>query len=424
MIASLFLVVFFIFFLISLTGCQISEALPEPDLPDAENGLKENESAIQEDETLNEEENERINEAASEEVDQDFLLTFSFPAGEYIVSPGGDLLYFTMPSAPGTLYHVIDLSEVEIGSENVPEIEWEALEPLETPSIMGNTYHLKISDDGSNLLYAASEILWDETEYGEKTVIYFSRPDFPPVVYHQLELIGDEVPDSTFAGSGIMPVWESATDNVYFLTLSGIYRYSTGDRRKTLICPAAELPGLTSEGQLAPHAFYLEGENNEMAYYSDGTLYLLSLVDRNSRPEKVKVDCGDNNIVGLKYIFGGSFLVLENGHTHWGFGLHDLSLTFVDRQSGEVVLEGNSYLPAGYIFDDQGQMFFKSLGPDNQRYFVLLDSSLREISRVSAKGIIPAEEFFSFVDIIRLGGRWALPINIGMEADFVEIGFD
>ncbi len=405
MIVALPPLVLILFFLISLTGCQAPETITEPDL--------ENESAIPEDESLN-----------GEEADPNILLTFLFPAGDFITSPESDLLYFTMPSAPGTLYHVIDLSAVEIGAKTAPEIEWEALEPLETPSIMGNTYHLQISDDGANLLYAASEILWDETEYGEKTVIYFSRPNFPPGVTHQLELTGDEVPVSTYAGSGIIPIWEQGGENIYFLTLSGVYRYSTGDRERTLILPAAELPGLTGEGQLAPHAFYLEGENKELAYYEDGTIHLVSLVDKVGSPEKIKVEHSDNEIAGLRYLFDGRFLALENGYTGWGYGINDLVLTFVDRQSGEVVLQGNDYLPAGYMLDDQGRMLFKSRGQNTQGYFVLLDSSLSEFSRVSAKGIISVEEFFFYVDIIRLNGRWALPVNIGMETSFVEISFD
>lgn len=407
------------------------ETLTEFEPPDVENDIQENEAALPEEEELTGEEAENEaaaengDEAESEIIDPNILLTLLFLAGDYIISPDSNLLYFTVPSAPGTLYHVVDLSAVEIGSETVPEIDWETMEPLQTPSIMGTTYHLQITDDASNLLYATSEDQWDETDYGNKTVIYFGRPNFPPDVYHQLELTGDEVPYS-FPGPGIMPVWDPGTNNIFYLTLSGLYRYSTESGRMTLIRPAVDLPGLADEGQLPPHAFCLNGSNKEMAYYYDGTIYLVSLIDRAGKPGTIKVKTGDNDIAGLEYIFDGSYLVLEDGYTGSGYGLKDLSLTFVGRQSGEVVLKGNSYLPAGYILDDRGRMFFKSRGPDDERYFVLLDSSLSEKSRVSAKGIIPADQFFSYADVIRLDGRWTLPFYQGMDMNthFAEISFD
>lgn len=395
----------FLFFLISIASCQSPEALPENVLPDVENDLRE-EAALPEEEVIEEAENGDASEI--EEFDPNILLTLSFLAGDYIISPDGNLLYFTVPSAPGTLYHVVDLSAVEIGSEAVPEIEWEAIEPLQTPSVMGTTYHLQIAGDSSNLLYATSEDQWDEADYGNKTVIYFSRPAFPPDIYHQLELTGDEVP-GLFSISNIKPAWEPGTNNIYYLTLSGVYRYSIDDRRKTLVRPAADLPGLPGEGQMVPHAFCLIGNNKELAYYYDGTIYLVSLVDRAGKPETIKIDSGPNGIQALQYIFDGSCLVLESGYMDWDQWLDEASLTFLDRQSGEVVLKGNSYLPAGYILDEHGQMFFKSHGPDNDRYFVLLDSNLSEKSRVQAGGIFPADMFFSYASVIKFGDRWALP---------------
>ena len=167
----------FLFFLISLASCQSPEALPENDLPDVDNNLRE-EVALPEEEVI-EEEAETGDAAEIEEFDPNILLTLSFLAGDYIISPDGNLLYFTVPSAPGTLNHEVDLPAVEIGLETVPEIEWEAMEPLETPSIMGFTYHLQISGDGSNLLYATSEDQWDETDYGEKKLSISAVRHFP-----------------------------------------------------------------------------------------------------------------------------------------------------------------------------------------------------------------------------------------------------
>ena len=411
---SLLIKVLILLIFLSLTGCQSTETLSEPEgLPDVDSDIQEEEAAIPEE------------EEAVEEVTENILLTLLFLAGDYIISPDGNFLYFTVPSAPGTLYHVVDLSAVEIGSETVPEIEWEAMEPLLTPSIMGTTYHLQITGDSSNLLYATSEDQWNETDYGNKTVIYFSRPEFPPGVYHQLELTGDEVP-GPFSISNIKPVWDPGTNNIFYLTLSGVYRYSTDDRKKTLIRPADELPGLPGEGQMVPHAFFLQGNNKEMAYYYDGAIYLVSLIDRGLKPETIKVDSGPNGIQALQYIFDGSYLVLESGYTDWDYWLDEVLLTFVDRQSGEVLLEGNSYLPAGYILDDRGQMFFKSRGPGYEGYFVLLDSNLSEKSRVSAEGIFPADMFFSYASVIKFGDRWALPFYQGMDMDthFAEISFD
>ncbi len=419
-----FVKVLFLLFLILLPGCQPSERLSEPDLPAVENDIHENEAVLTEYEGVIDEEAENEDVAESEEVGPNIFLTFSYMAGDFIVSPGENFLFFTVPSDPGALYHVIDLTAVEICSQSVPEIEWEAIEALPIPYIMGHTHHLQITDDGSNLLYATSEILWDESDNGAKTTIIFSRPNYPPEVLHQLELTGEEVPYAAFAGPYISPAWGPGADNIFYLTLSGIYRYSTVDSRKILVRPSAELPGLAGKKQLPPHAFYLDGNNKELAYYNEGAIYLVSLINKADTPEMIKVDTADNDIVGLEYLFGGKYLVLEDGYTGWGFGLNDLSLTFVDRQSGEVVLEGNDYLPAGYILDDLGQMFFKSLGSDNRGYFVLLDSSLSEISIISAKDIIPVDKFLYYVDAVRLDGRWALPLYEGMETHFAEIGFD
>ena len=408
--------------LLSLSGCQSSGTSPDTGLPDYENAIQENEAVDPEDEEVPEEAENGV-QTDDQETSPQVLLTFSFPAGDFILSPDGKLLYFTMPSAPGTLFHVIDLSAVEIGSEPAAEIEFEAAEPLQTTSVMGETYHLQIAGDGSSLLYATSEIQWDETEYGEKTIIYFSRPDFPPDVDHQLELVGDEVPYS-FGGAGIKPVWEAGTDNIYFLTLYGVYRYSTEERKKTLIYPSADLPGVIRDGQLAPHAFYLDGEHKELAYYNDGVIYIVSLTNKVGNPETIIVDPGDDYIAGLEYLFNGSYLVLEDGPTSSGYGLDNLSLTFVERQSGAVLLESNDYLPAGYILDDQGLMLFKGRGIDNRGYFALLDSNLNETSRISATGIMPPEEFFYSTNAIRPDGRWALPLYVGMDLHFIEISFD
>ncbi len=395
------LVVLMLSFLILLTGCQSPDTLTEPEPPDPENDLQKTEA-----------------------LDPNIILSLLFAAGDFILSPDENLLYFIVPSDPGTLYHTIDLSEVDIDSPTAPEIEWDAIEALDTPSIMGNTYHLQVSDDSKNLLYATSEIQWDETDYGAKTVIYFSRPEFPPKVYHQLELTGGEVPYATFAGPDISPAWEPGTNNIIYLTLSGVYRYSTDDRKKTLIRPAADLPGMAGEEQLVPHAFYLENDHKELAYYVNNTIYLVSLVDGSGKTETIEIEPGENDYVGLQYIFGGSYLVLEDSYTGWGFGLDYLELTFLDRQSGKVVLEGNDYLPAGYILDENGQMFFKSRGADNEGSFVLLNSSLSEISRISAKGMIPAEEFFYQVNVIKLKDCWAIPFYLDMDTHFAEIYFD
>ena len=117
-------------------------------------------------------------------------------------------------------------------------------------------------------------------------------------------------------GQGISPAWDPGTKNIYYLTLSGIHRYSTDDRRKTLIRPASDLPGLAMDGQLAPHAFYFDGDNKELAYYDNDneTIYLVSLIDRVGTPETIKLDSGGSYVAGLEYIFDGSYLVLESGY--------------------------------------------------------------------------------------------------------------
>lgn len=420
--SQLHIMLFLFVLLLSLSGCQSSGTSPDTGLPDYDNAIQENEAVDPENEEASEEAENEV-QTDDQETSPQILLTFSFPAGDFILSPNGKLLYFTMPSAPGTLFHVIDLSAVEIGSEPAAEIEFEAAEPLQTPSVMGETYHLQIAGDGSSLLYATCEIQWDETEYGEKTVIYFSRPDFPPDVDHQLELAGDEVPYS-LGSSGIKPVWEPDTGNVYYLCLTGLYRYSIDEGRKTVIRAASDLPGLTRDGQLAPHAFYLDGDHKELAYYNDGVIYIVSLTNRVDNPETIIVDPGDDYIFDLEYLFNGSYLVLEDGPASQGYGLDNLSLTFVERQSGAVLLEGNDYLPAGYILDDHGLMLFKGRGIDNRGYFALLGSNLNETSRISATGIMPPEEFFYSTNAIRPDGRWALPLYVGMDLHFIEISFD
>lgn len=420
-INSLFLIVFILTLFLLLSGCQAPEALPE--ILDLENEPQENEAISIEEKKVTDEVIENVNGLENEKFSPNTLLTLSFTAGDFIISADNNFLYFTIPSAPGSLYHLIDLTAAEVDLQSTPKIEWEAIEALPTPSIIGNTYHLQITADSSNLLYTTSEILWDETEYGQKTVIYFSRPDFPPDIYDQVEFTGDEVPFAN-NGSVIEPFWNEGNNKVFYLTPSGIYKYSTEDRKQTLIRPAEELAGLVWEGHLAPHAFYLESGKKELAYYSDGTIYLVSLVNRTSKPEKIIIDQGDRDFVGIDYLFDGSYLILKDGYAKSGYWLDDLSLTFVNRHSGEVIMEDNDYLPAGYNLDDQGRMFFKSRGPDKEGYFVLLDSNFIEHSRVPARDIVPDETFLSFTNVIRLDEHWALPVFIEMETHFIEINFD
>jgi len=417
-----FFVVSILFFLLILNGCQPSGSLPESEPPDVENDPQENEAVNREDKEMTDDEIENSSELDSEEISQNSLITLQFIAGDFILSPDSNFLYFTTPSDPETLYHVIDLTVAEIDAQATPEIGWEALEALPTPSIIGNTYHLQIAGVSNNLLYATSEILWDETEYGEKTVIYFSRQEFPADIYDQIEITGDEVP--YFAtGPGIKPSWDD-DNNVFYLTISGIYNYSTESRNQTLVRPADRLEGLVLEGQLAPHAFYLGNDKNELAYYNDNTIYLVSLDRRLDNPETIKIDSGGRDIVGIDYLFDDRYLVLADSYAKSGYWLDDLSLTFIDRLSGEIIMENNEYMPAGYNLDDQGRMLFKSRGPGDEGYFVLLDDNLTEQGRVPAKGIVSDEDFFSYANAIWLDGRWALPVYIEMETHFIEIDFD
>lgn len=418
---SLMLIAFILSLFLILSGCHPPDASPE--LPDFENEPQENEALYLEEKEVPGEEVEVVSELEKEKIFPNTLLALLFTAGDFIISTDSNFLYFTIPSAPGTLYHVIDLTAAEVDSQNIPKVEWEAIEALPTPSIIGSTYHLQITDDSSNLLYATSEILWDETEYGQKTIIYFSRPDFPPDIYDQIEFTGDEVPFAN-SGSVIEPVWGEGNNKVFYLTPSGIYKYSTEDRKQTLIRPADKLEELVLEGQLAPHAFHLESEKNELAYYRDDTVYLVSLDRRSGKPETIKINPGDRDIVGIEYLFDGHYLVLEDNYAKSGYWLDDLSLTFIDRHSGEIIMENNDYLPAGYKLDDQGRMLFKSKGPDDEGYFVLLNDNLTEQGRVPAKGIVSDEAFFSYANAIWLDGRWALPVYIEMETHFIVIEFD
>lgn len=155
-LAHYFNIIIILSFFLMLSGCQASESLPEPKLPDVENEPRENGAIYREDKEVADEEIENASGLEIQEIIPNTLLTLSFTAGDFIISANGSLLYFTIPSVPGTLYHVIDLTAAEIDSQTTPEIEWEAIEPLPTPSIIGNTYHLQINADGSNLLYATA----------------------------------------------------------------------------------------------------------------------------------------------------------------------------------------------------------------------------------------------------------------------------
>lgn len=328
-----------------------------------------------------------VEEYQSEIINDDFVLMLPPTAFNLNVSPEGDYIFFHMAAAPIEPCHIISTETYTSEESGDPGVSWGKFEALPTPGMEGGqTYFSDISADGDKLLYIAYE--FEGFDPFENATINFSNLKLPPDVYHQVNLDKEEVIN------GIRPVWKANQEGIYYLTAQGIMSYNLTSEQVKHLYEAADLEGLIQNNQLAPHAFNLSDNYTELAYYYEEKIYFIPLEEES---DIEVIETGVADIANIEFIFNGKYLSLESADTfdskgHW--------LTFIDRQTGEMLVLENNYQPAGYAINNQEQMVFvEDRGGRNFEY-VLLNSSFDKVGIAA----IP-DDYFRF-EVIWLGDKW------------------
>jgi len=365
---------------ILMIGCETADQEPEVEQAEPEYEQEEHEEKA---EGADKEE---------EELKDDLVFMLPMNAGNLAAAPQGKYLLFTNGGTQFEPYFMIDARSYEAEYCDERNAYWGEVEQLPTPGLEhGRAYSPQFSPDGEKLLYTGYGYE-GYVEFGAGS-IYLSRLDFPPNIYDRVDLESEEVI------TGIRPAWKGDQEGIYYISAEGVMSYCSREELVDQIYEAGDLSGLVQDNKLAPYAFYIEDDLAWLAYFSEGSIKLISLENSASKLEVFETGLGDIN--NLEFIFEGKYLVLESAYM---FDVEGNWLEFFDMEKREMIELDHNYLPlmsakTGYQKTVQGELVINKVeekedsGPDLTP--ALLDRNLEKVQILD----LPQE-------IIRVGDVW------------------
>jgi len=234
-------------------------------------------------------------------------------------------------------YNLVDLQKYKDSDVDAMEPEHSALdilaeETITEPDFQYDSLPKILPDEKIAYSYASSQ--------KEQSFIDIGGLQVPFKVEHQIELKDQEY------ARGIKPFWKSEKE-IYYITPNGVMSYSLSEEKSKKVISSSDLNGLVTSKEIkdevrdekrefkemAPHDFNLRGNSNQLAYFYEDKLKIVSLEDKSQKEifeigllgeeEEEKIEGRRKfEFPDLEFLFDGEYVVVEEH--------------FIEVESGEV----------------------------------------------------------------------------------------